>query len=54
MFKSHSEANCNKKYLLLQRFPIKQNRLVEVEILWGSDLFACNMSTALLLITQLS
>ena len=55
IFKSDSEVNCNKKnYLLLQRIPIKQSKLVEVEIQWGSDLIACNVSAALPLITQLS
>lgn len=53
ILKSNSEANCNKKkYLLLQRIPIKQSKLVEMEILWGSDLIACNVNTALSLITQ--
>lgn len=54
IFKCNSEANCNKKkYVLLQRIPIKQSKLVEVEILRGSDLIACNVGTALPLITQL-
>lgn len=49
----NSEANCNKKgYLPLQTVPIKQNKLVEVEILWDTDLTACSVSSALSLTAQ--
>lgn len=50
----NSEANCNKLYLLLQTVPIKQNKLVEMEILWGTDPTACNVSSALSLTAQVS
>lgn len=37
----NSEANCKKQYLLLQTVPIKQSKLVEMEILWAlTSLFA--------------
>lgn len=50
----NSEANCNKQSLLLQTVPIKQSKLVEMEIVWGSELTACSVSSALCLTAQVS